>query len=47
MHPQIVNSWQELENIHDVVEQMVYPLETDDDYDRGKINEYKSQINHF
>lgn len=36
-----------MENVHDIVEKLVFPMELDDEYDRGKINEFKSQVNLF
>ena len=39
-----MSTWLELESIYDTVEKLVYPLEQDDCYDRGKINEFNSQI---
>lgn len=43
----VANSWQDMDNVHDIVEKVVYPMELDDEYDRGKINEFKSQVNFF
>lgn len=37
-------TWLELESIDDTMEKLVFPLEQDDCYDRGKINEFNSQI---
>jgi len=36
-----------MENKHDIVEKLVYPMVLDDDFDRGKVNEFKSQVNLF
>lgn len=40
--PRPVNSWMELESVHDTVEKMVFPMQIDDMYDCGIVNEYLS-----
>ena len=42
-----IKTWRDLETINDNVEKLIFPLELDDEYDRGKINEFQSQINVF
>ena len=42
-----MKTWHDLESIDDNVEKLIFPMELDDDYDRGKINEYHSQVNFF
>ena len=43
----MIRTWYDLENLNDNIEKLIYPLEIDDDYDRGKINEFESQIKVF
>ena len=40
-------SWHDLETVKDNIEKLVFPTKIDDEYDRGKVHEYKSQINFF
>ena len=33
--------------MNDCVDKIIYPLKMDDEFDQGKVNEYKSQIEPF
>ena len=37
-----MRTWKDIRNINDQVEKLIFPVELDDDFDRGHVNEYKS-----
>ena len=42
-----IKTWHDVNTVEDSLEKIIYPLQMDDEYDRGKVNEYQSQINCF
>ena len=42
-----IRTWHDLKMEDDHIEKLVFPMEIDDEYDRGKINELKSQVQPF
>ena len=42
-----MKTWYDLENVNDNLEKLIYPLEMDDKFDRGKVHEYESQVKVF
>lgn len=37
-----MRTWKDIININDQVEKLIFPVEFDDEFDRGHVNEYKS-----
>ena len=42
-----IKTWHDVNKVEDSLEKLIYPLSLDDEYNRGKVNEYQSQINCF
>lgn len=42
--PKQINTWDAFQNLEEDVEKLIYPMQSGDNYDTGKINEVLSQI---
>lgn len=40
-------TWQDLHKIDDKIEKIIYPTFMDDEFDRGQVSSFESQVNAF